>query len=103
MESIFNMNLITQLKDVPKMVKAIVFDFGGVLAEEGFKEGLKAIGKKNELDPDVFLVLPANLFTKQVMSQARRTSPNSGMLSGKRPGLPEMTKSFGQKFYEDSF
>jgi FMN phosphatase YigB (HAD superfamily) len=26
------------------MIKAVLFDFGGVLAEEGFREGLKAIG-----------------------------------------------------------
>jgi putative hydrolase of the HAD superfamily len=43
------------------MVKAIVFDFGGVLAEEGFKEGLKAIGKKNGLDPDVFYGVTSEL------------------------------------------
>ena len=30
------------------MIKAVVFDFGGVLATEGFKEGLKAIGMKND-------------------------------------------------------
>lgn len=36
------------------MVKTVLFDFGGVLAEEGFRDGLKAIGKKNGLDPDRF-------------------------------------------------
>jgi putative hydrolase of the HAD superfamily len=36
------------------MIKAVLFDFGGVLAEEGFREGLKAIGVKNGLDPDDF-------------------------------------------------
>ncbi len=36
------------------MIKAVVFDFGGVLAKEGFHEGLKAIGRKNGLDPDLF-------------------------------------------------
>lgn len=36
------------------MIKAVLFDFGGVLAEEGFREGLKAIGMKNGLDPDDF-------------------------------------------------
>ncbi len=35
-------------------IKAVVFDFGGVLAEEGFKEGLWAIGRKNGLDPEEF-------------------------------------------------
>lgn len=36
------------------MIKAVVFDFGGVLTEEGFREGLKAIGIKNGLNPDDF-------------------------------------------------
>jgi len=35
-------------------LKAVLFDFGGVIAEEGFKEGLLAIGKKNNLDPERF-------------------------------------------------
>jgi putative hydrolase of the HAD superfamily len=36
------------------MLKALLFDFGGVIAEEGFREGLKAIGIKNGIDPDDF-------------------------------------------------
>ena len=39
------------------MVQAVIFDFGGVLAEEGFKEGLKAIGNENGLDPDTFFMI----------------------------------------------
>jgi putative hydrolase of the HAD superfamily len=35
-------------------IKAVLFDFGGVIAEEGFREGLKAIGGKNSLDPELF-------------------------------------------------
>jgi putative hydrolase of the HAD superfamily len=36
------------------MIKADLFDFGGVLAEEGFYEGLLSIGRKNRLDPEAF-------------------------------------------------
>lgn len=36
-------------------IKAVLFDFGGVIAEEGFREGLLAIGRKNGLDPAQFL------------------------------------------------
>jgi putative hydrolase of the HAD superfamily len=36
------------------MIKAFIFDFGGVLADEGFREGLKAIGRKHGLDEDAF-------------------------------------------------
>ncbi len=32
-------------------IKAVLFDFGGVLAEEGFREGLFAIARRQGLDP----------------------------------------------------
>jgi putative hydrolase of the HAD superfamily len=35
-------------------LKAVLFDFGGVIAEEGFREGLMAIAKENHLDPERF-------------------------------------------------
>ncbi len=39
----------------------MMFDFGGVVAEEGFREGLKAIGARNGLDPDRFYSLAETL------------------------------------------
>lgn len=33
-------------------VKAVLFDFGGVLAEEGFREGLRALAESQGLNPD---------------------------------------------------
>ncbi len=36
------------------LIRAILFDFGGVIAEEGFYKGLIAIGEKNGLDPEAF-------------------------------------------------
>lgn len=42
-------------------IKAILFDFGGVIAEEGFREGLKEIGRKNGLDPDGFFSVATEL------------------------------------------
>jgi putative hydrolase of the HAD superfamily len=36
------------------MVKAVLFDFGGVLAEEGFREGLMAIARKRGLNEESF-------------------------------------------------
>ena len=36
------------------VIKAVLFDFGGVIADEGFWKGLQAIGKENGLDPDDF-------------------------------------------------
>jgi putative hydrolase of the HAD superfamily len=35
-------------------VKAILFDFGGVLAEEGFRQGLEAIARQESRDPGDF-------------------------------------------------
>jgi len=37
------------------MIKAVLFDFGGVIAEEGFREGLKALAESQGLDvEDIF-------------------------------------------------
>ena len=36
------------------MLKAVLSDFGGVIADEGFLSGLQAIGTENGLDPDAF-------------------------------------------------
>jgi len=40
---------------------SILFDFGGVLAEEGFRKGLRAIAIKNHLNPDDFFTVATNL------------------------------------------
>lgn len=37
-------------------LKGVLFDFGGVLAEEGFREGIFAIARKNGLDPEGLLL-----------------------------------------------
>ncbi|MBI4776877.1 MAG: HAD family phosphatase [Deltaproteobacteria bacterium] len=36
------------------MIQAVLFDFGGVLAEEGFRHGMMAIAAQNRIDPDAF-------------------------------------------------
>jgi putative hydrolase of the HAD superfamily len=43
------------------MIKTVIFDFGGVLAEEGFKQGLKAIAKEKGFDPDDFYEMAGEL------------------------------------------
>ncbi|MFQ5487795.1 MAG: HAD family hydrolase [Gammaproteobacteria bacterium] len=35
-------------------IKVVLFDFGGVLAEEGFREGLYCIARRHGLDPERF-------------------------------------------------
>jgi len=39
---------------MPNSITTVLIDFGGVLAEEGFREGLREIAKQNSLDPDRF-------------------------------------------------
>ena len=43
------------------MIRAVIFDFGGVLAEETFKEGLTPIGKEKGFDPDHFFKILSEL------------------------------------------
>jgi len=46
------------------MIKAVLFDFGGVLANEGFKEGLFAIAQKNKLPYEPLLLCVADIVVK---------------------------------------
>ena len=39
-----------------QQIEAVFFDFGGVLAEEGFKEGLMAIGAASNREPQSSLI-----------------------------------------------
>lgn len=39
------------------VVRAVLLDFGGVIAEEGFREGLHAIARRFGRDPDAFFAM----------------------------------------------
>jgi hypothetical protein len=41
-------------KELKPSIQAVLFDYGGVLAEEGFREGLKNIARWHGLDPEAF-------------------------------------------------
>lgn len=43
------------------MIRAVILDFGGVIAEEGFREGMKAIAVKHGLDPEIFFMTADSL------------------------------------------
>jgi putative hydrolase of the HAD superfamily len=43
------------------IVKAVLFDFGGVIAEEGFKSGLEAMARKQGQDPYRFFIMARDL------------------------------------------
>lgn len=45
------------------MVEAVLFDFGGVLAEEGFKNGLSLLATMNDLDPESFFETARDLIS----------------------------------------
>jgi FMN phosphatase YigB (HAD superfamily) len=53
------------------VIKAVLFDFGGVLADEGFRNGLIKIAEKHHIDPDRFA------------SQAREVLHSTGYITGK--------------------
>jgi len=55
---------------MPKSITTVLIDFGGVLAEEGFREGLREIAKQSGLDPDRFF------------SDAERIIAETGYLTG---------------------
>jgi putative hydrolase of the HAD superfamily len=48
-----NMNEKLVMTDSVLAIRAVLFDFGGVLAEEGFRAGLHTIALLNGLDPEV--------------------------------------------------
>ncbi|MFH1112651.1 MAG: HAD family phosphatase [Pseudomonadota bacterium] len=41
-------------------IRVVLFDYGGVIAEEGFREGLMEIGRNNGLAPDAFFECAAD-------------------------------------------
>lgn len=45
-------------------IKTVIFDFGGVLAEEGFKKGLFSIAREQGIDPESFFKAADDLIEK---------------------------------------
>lgn len=50
-----SMEFIVNAASKPRRIDVILFDFGGVLAEEGFREGLHAIAGLNGLESEPFV------------------------------------------------
>lgn len=55
------------------MIKVFLFDFGGVVAEEGFREGLFKIAKRNFLDLDEFYQTAKEIIYKIGYVEGRST------------------------------
>lgn len=46
------------------MIKVFLFDFGGVISEEGFRDGLYKIAKRNNMEPENFYNFAKDLIYK---------------------------------------
>ena len=73
-----------------KECSVIMFDFGGVIAEEGFVEGMKAIARKCGLDPKI------------VVETATDILYDSGYICGKATEK-EFWSAFKKRFSLDNF
>lgn len=58
------------LREKPTSVRAVLLDFGGVIAEEGFQQGLRALAEAQQLDPD------------KVMNEGREAVHDCGYVTG---------------------
>jgi putative hydrolase of the HAD superfamily len=43
------------------IIRTVIFDFGGVLSDEGFKQGLTAIGERNNMNPEALFATAEEL------------------------------------------
>ena len=48
-------DVMMDIKKKSNHIEVVMFDFGGVIAEEGFKKGLTVIAEANKLDPEAFI------------------------------------------------
>jgi putative hydrolase of the HAD superfamily len=53
-------NLLEEAMDKDRMVDVVLFDFGGVLADEGWKEGFTAIAEANGLESEQMLQIASD-------------------------------------------
>ena len=52
--------VVTTVRGLPPL-KGVLFDYGGVLAREGFREGLYAIARKQGVDPETLFLLASEV------------------------------------------
>jgi putative hydrolase of the HAD superfamily len=60
----------------PRKIDVLLLDFGGVLAEEGFQQGLAAIGRLSGIDPDTMVQAGFDLIhrTGYVVGKAKEST-----------------------------
>jgi hypothetical protein len=74
-----------------KRVHVVLFDFGGVLSEEGWKKGLRIIAKANGFTPTVSFKQPPIRFMKPVIFWEKARKAISGNLSKRKPASGGMS------------
>jgi putative hydrolase of the HAD superfamily len=77
---------VTRL-DAVGPVRAVIFDFGGVIAEEGFKEGVKEIARRHGKNPDAFQRLAMDLVYESGYITGRRREADFWEIMRQRTGI----------------
>jgi len=75
-------------------IRAILFDYGGVLAEEGFREGLKEIARWYGLDPESVHQLAGDVVYESGYVLGQGDEPAFWELMRRRSGLPSYESRF---------
>lgn len=79
------------------MIKAVIFDFGGVLSEEGFKQGIESIGEQSGLTPENFFKTAEELIYKTGYVTGRIKEPAYWNALRNMTGITGSDKEFRKK------
>jgi len=83
-------------------VKVVLFDFGGVIAAEGFREGLLAIARSNGLPPEAFFEMAGSLIYESGYVVGRANERSYWDLIRRRSGIgqsdADLRKEILQRF-----
>jgi putative hydrolase of the HAD superfamily len=77
---------VTRL-DAVGPVRAVIFDFGGVIAEEGFHEGIKEIARRHGKNPDALQRLAMDFVYESGYITGRRREADFWELMRQRTGI----------------
>lgn len=81
----------------PQKIHALLLDFGGVVAEEGFRDGLRELARRHHLDPDAVVHAGAEAVYDSGYVIGRGTELDFWKLMEKRTGLPPYDPSFTEE------
>ncbi|HHJ39641.1 MAG TPA: HAD family phosphatase [Methylothermaceae bacterium] len=73
--------------EIEDMIKAILFDFGGVIAEEGFREGLKALARQQGLDESQIFQAGMDAVYESGWVKGRGSEHNFWQIMAQKTGL----------------